>query len=44
VQKLTQVRRKDAVQTSAKLSQLEGGLNGLERKHLDSAASFATWQ
>lgn len=43
-ERLTQVRRKDEVQRSVKLSQLEGGLNGLERKDLGSAASMAAMQ
>ncbi len=38
VQKLTQARREDELQSSAKLSQLEGILNELEKKHQGSAA------
>lgn len=38
VQKLTQARREDELQSSARLSQLEGILNELEKKHQGSAA------
>ena len=38
VQKLTQARREDELQSSARLSQLEGILNELEKKHQSSAA------
>ncbi len=38
VQKLTQARREDELQSSARLSQLEGTLNELEKKHQGSAA------
>ena len=38
VQKLTQARREDELQSSAKLSQLEGILKELEKKHRGSAA------
>ena len=38
VQKLTQDRREDKLQSSSKLSQLEGVLNELEGKHLGAAA------
>jgi len=38
VQKLTQARREDELQSSAKLSQLEGILIELEKKHQGSAA------
>ena len=38
VQKLTQDRREDKLKSSAKLSQLEGVLSGLETKHSGAAA------